>query len=80
MSALQEMSTVTFFADYDRSLGNYIVDVDGNTYLDCFMQIASIPLGKHNQDIHAVMRRTTYIPMIQRIFYYMLYFTKRNQY
>jgi len=39
------MSTVTFFADYDKSVGNYITDVDGNTYLDCFMQIASIPLG-----------------------------------
>ena len=42
----QEMSSVSFFADYDKSKGNFIVDVDGNTFLDCFMQIASIPLGK----------------------------------
>jgi 4-aminobutyrate aminotransferase/(S)-3-amino-2-methylpropionate transaminase len=45
---MQEMSSVTFFADYDKSHGNYITDVDGNTYLDCFMQIASIPLGGYN--------------------------------
>lgn len=38
---------MSFFADYDKSEGNYIVDVDGNKYLDCFMQIASIPLGKY---------------------------------
>ena len=33
------MSSVSFFADYDQSHGNYITDVDGNTYLDCFMQV-----------------------------------------
>ena len=45
LSKIQEMSTVSFFADYENSRGNYIKDIDGNTYLDCFMQIASIPLG-----------------------------------
>ena len=45
----QEMSSVSFFADYDKSKGNFLVDVDGNTFLDCFMQIASIPLGKVNE-------------------------------
>lgn len=39
---------VYFVADYEKSSGNYIVDVDGNEYLDVYAQIASIPLGYNN--------------------------------
>ena len=45
--SMQQIATVIMFADFDKSKGNYLVDVDGNTYLDAFMQIASIPLGKY---------------------------------
>ena len=41
----QEMSSVSFFADYDASHGNYITDVDGNTFLDCFMQVNLFPIN-----------------------------------
>lgn len=43
--SLQNTDAVAFFADYDKSCGNYIVDADGNVMLDMFTQMASIPIG-----------------------------------
>ena len=44
---VQQMSSVVLISDLEKSSGNYFCDVDGNTYLDAFMQIASLPLGKY---------------------------------
>ena len=43
---VQQMNSVVLISDFEKSSGNYFTDVDGNTFLDVFMQIASIPLGK----------------------------------
>ena len=41
----QDARSVHFYTDARQSLGNYIVDVDGNTMLDLYGHIACLPLG-----------------------------------
>jgi hypothetical protein len=49
MDSLQEARTTHYFADYSKSRGNYIVDADGNTMLDMFAQISSMPIGQYSR-------------------------------
>ena len=45
LDKIQSMGSVAFFVDYDKSIGNYVVDADGNSMLDVFTSISSIPIG-----------------------------------
>lgn len=47
----QDPRTHTLVVDYGRSNGNYLVDLDGNVFLDLFAQIASIAVGYNHPDL-----------------------------
>jgi 4-aminobutyrate aminotransferase/(S)-3-amino-2-methylpropionate transaminase len=46
--------------DFEKSKGNYIVDADGNTMLDVFAQIASIPVGYNNPAFLALSKESAF--------------------
>lgn len=43
---------VSFFVNYEKSKGNYVVDVDDNVMLDVYTQISSLPLGELIDGFH----------------------------
>ena len=65
--AVEELNTVFdtksvgLLANYEKSYGNYLVDLDGNVLLDVFAQIASIPVGYSNP---ALMKAATSTQMV----------------
>ncbi|GDX81996.1 hypothetical protein LBMAG42_38070 [Deltaproteobacteria bacterium] len=48
---IQDARTIHFYQDAQRSQGNYLVDVDGNTLLDVYGHIAALPLGYNHPDL-----------------------------
>ena len=53
LDAVFETRSVNMLANYPKSSGNYLADLDGNVFLDVYAQIASIPLGYNNPALRA---------------------------
>ncbi len=54
--AVQDARTVHYYQDSRRSIGNYAVDVDGNTLLDVYGHIACVPIGYNHPDLLAAWK------------------------
>jgi 4-aminobutyrate aminotransferase/(S)-3-amino-2-methylpropionate transaminase len=52
----QDARTVHVYQDARASLGNYLVDVDGNVLLDLYGHIAVLPLGYNHPDLISAFR------------------------
>ncbi|GAA6052376.1 hypothetical protein JCM3770_000212 [Rhodotorula araucariae] len=51
IAQFQDARAHVLVADYAKSNGNYLADVDGNVHLDVFAQIASIAIGYNHPDL-----------------------------
>ncbi|KAH8432088.1 4-aminobutyrate transaminase gatA [Aspergillus melleus] len=51
-----DVRSLNMLADYSKSTGNYIADLDGNVLLDVYAQIASIPVGYNNPHLTEVAK------------------------
>lgn len=61
METIQISEALQFFVDYSKSIGNYLVDVDGNALLDIHTQISSIPIGYNHPDLLNILQDADHV-------------------
>jgi 4-aminobutyrate aminotransferase/(S)-3-amino-2-methylpropionate transaminase len=61
IASFQDNKAHGFVVDYGKSLGNWLVDADGNVLLDMFAQIASIAVGYNHPDLLRLARSDEFI-------------------
>lgn len=67
LDKIQQTGSIKMFVDYEKSIGNYMVDADGNAFLDIITQISSIPLGyNHPAMIQALYDKNNAAEFINR--------------
>jgi 4-aminobutyrate aminotransferase/(S)-3-amino-2-methylpropionate transaminase len=67
MKEFMETKTIQIFTDLERSQGNYLVDVDGNVFLDTFCNISSLPLGYNHPALMEVATKEDILrPLVTR--------------
>jgi 4-aminobutyrate aminotransferase / (S)-3-amino-2-methylpropionate transaminase len=54
--AFADARPIHVYQDGERSKGNYLVDVDGNTFLDIYGHIATVPIGYNHPAVDAAWR------------------------
>ena len=62
----QDIRTSQFVIDMQKSCGNYLIDIDGNAYLDFHSMISSIPLGYNNIIFKDSISHQTFLDTVNR--------------
>ncbi|CAH1112546.1 unnamed protein product [Psylliodes chrysocephalus] len=60
----QNVGNAELFGNYEKSIGNYLVDADGNIFLDLNMQGSKIPLGYNFKELTSVFSGPKYLHYI----------------
>ncbi|XP_057659203.1 uncharacterized protein LOC130895719 isoform X2 [Diorhabda carinulata] len=67
LKLFQNVEDIELFTNYSKSKGNYLVDADGNTFLDVNMQGSRLPLGYNYKELEKVLPDCLISPKIPNV-------------